>query len=246
MNVMKILKMRFTNLRNEEWFQFMTEFKDLAEKSTPETLGISELFTQFLSAYADADIAAEIIRKSPETAQMQEADRKRDATFRGLANAVDAFTHHFNAGKRQAAEELTIVLDHFGNLAQKPSNEETAGIYNLLQELNGKYAPQVQLLALGDWVQELEQNNNEYETLVKQRNVELAERPKLRMSNVRSQTQDIYRKISERIEALIIVNGANAYASFVDELNVFIKHYNSIISQRQGRNEAAAEQKETT
>ncbi|MDR2064209.1 MAG: DUF6261 family protein [Prevotellaceae bacterium] len=238
---MKISKIKFILLRNEEWFQFMTEFKDLAEKLTPETLGISGLFTQFLTAYADADVAADIIRKSPETAQMQEADRKRDVTFRGLADAVSAFGHHFNAGKRQAAEELTIVLDHFGNLAQKPSNEETAGIYNLLQELNGKYAPQMQLLALGDWAQELEQNNIDYETLVKQRNTELAERPKLRMTDVRRQTQDIYSKITERIEALAVVNGEDAYVPFVDELNVFVKRYNSIINQRQGRREAAAE-----
>ncbi|MDR1984628.1 MAG: DUF6261 family protein [Prevotellaceae bacterium] len=239
---MKISKINLRNLRNEEWFQLMTEFKDLVQKSTPETLGITELFTLFLDCYADADVAAEIIRKSPETAKMQDADQKRDATFRGLVEAVASYTRHFNADKQQAADELKIVFDHFGNLAQKPSNEETAGIYNLLQELNGKYAQQVQLLAVGDWVQELEQNNNAYETLVKQRNIELAERPKLRMIDVRAQTMDVYRKITDRIEALILVNGATAYASFVDELNAFIKRYNDIVAQRQGRKNEKNEQ----
>ncbi|MDR2125328.1 MAG: DUF6261 family protein [Prevotellaceae bacterium] len=238
---MNILKIDFHSLRNEEWFQFMTEFKYLVEKSTPETLGVAELFTLFLTNYADSDTAAELIRKSPETAKMLEADNKRDATFRGFADAVASYANHFNADKQRAAEDLAIVLDHFGNLAKKPSNEETAGMYNLLQELNGKHAPQVQLLAIADWVQELEQNNNDYETLVKQRNTELAERPKVRMVDARRQTQDAYRKIVERIEALILVNGADAYAAFVNELNTFIKRYNNIVSQRQGRREASKE-----
>jgi hypothetical protein len=42
----------------------------------------------------------------------------------------------------------------------------------------------------------------------------------------------------ERINALIIVNGATAYASFVNELNARIDAYNQMLALRKGKKDA--------
>jgi hypothetical protein len=232
---MKILRIYLTVLRNEEWFQFITEVRDLIVKFTAEALSIVELFVLFLKLYADADTALEIIRKSPETEKMTEADHMRDQTFHGLNATVRAAIHHFDPEYSEAARQLTILLDRYGNLAAKAPNEETAGIYNFVQELHGPYAGFVATLGLDAWVEELAARNEAYEVLVKARNEEVAARPKLHVKQVRREFDDVYRQILERIEALSLVQGAESYAAFIDQLNAFITRYNNVVAQRRGQ-----------
>jgi hypothetical protein len=230
---MKISSLNFYKLRNEEWFQLFTEFRDLALKFNPDALNIAALWATFLTLYADADTALEIIRKSADTALMLEADRVRDQTFRGFADAVKSACNHFDPQKRTAAEQLSIPFNHFGNLAQKAPNEETASIYNLLQELNGAYANRVQILSLQDWTLRLAADNAAYEALVKDRNTEIAQRSKLRMKGVRKEVQEVYYRIVERIEATITLNGEiPPFAGFANEWNAFLKRYADVLAQR--------------
>jgi acyl carrier protein phosphodiesterase len=230
---MKFRRLNFQNLNNEKWFQYFTEFKNLVERLTPEAIDIKEMFIVFLSLYSDADTALVIIRKSAETALLDGADQKRDLTFRGLVDVVKSAHNHFDPMKQNAAFELDIVFDHFGNLSIKTPNDETASIYNFLQEIR-KYSAQISLLGLEDWLVELENNNKAYDELVTKRNISVTSRTSLRMVDVRKQTQDVYRKIIERVEALILVNGEEKYADFVTQLNGFIKQYNDVIAQRKG------------
>ena len=79
---MKFKRIRTEHLRNEEWFQFFTEFKSLVEYHHPGTLNIEALFVIFVTLYVNADNALEVIRKSATTEQLVEADRNRDIVFR--------------------------------------------------------------------------------------------------------------------------------------------------------------------
>jgi hypothetical protein len=238
---MKILRSDFYRFRNEEWFQLFTEFRDLALKFNPDALNITAQWATFLILYADADTALEIIRKSADTALMAEADRGRDQTFRGFADAVKSARNHFDPQKRAAAEQLSILLDHFGNLAKKAPNEETAGIYNLLQELNGAYADRIQTLSLQDWTIRLAADNEAYEVLVKNRNTEVALRSKLRVKEIRKELQEVYHCMVERIEAMITLNGEiQPFAGFVNEWNAFLKRYANVLAQRQAKGNVSA------
>jgi hypothetical protein len=235
---MKILRLDFYRLRNEEWFQLFTEFRDLVLKYNPGALNIAELWATFLILYADADTALEIIRKSADTVLMIEADHVRDHTFRGFADAVKSALNHFDPVKRAAAERMTILFDHFGNLARKAPNEETAGIYNLLQELDsgtpGIPLP-VDVLGLRDWAVQLAADNAAYEALVRERNTEVAARSKLRMKKVRRELQDVYHKMASRIEATTTLNGdVPPFTNFVNEWNAFLKRYADVMAQRTG------------
>jgi hypothetical protein len=238
---MKILSVNFYRLRNEEWFQLFTEFHDLVLKYNPGDLNIAELWATFLLLYADADTALEIIRKSADTVLMIEADHVRDHTFRGFADAVRSARNHFDPAKRAAAEKLTIIFDHFGNLARKAPNEETAGIHNFLQELDsgtpGTALP-VDILGLRDWAVQLAADNEAYETLVKDRNTEVASRSKLHMKDVRRELQDVYCKMTTRIEATTTLNGdVPPFTDFVNEWNAFLKRYSDVLAQRQGKHQ---------
>ncbi|MDR2511371.1 MAG: DUF6261 family protein [Bacteroidales bacterium] len=231
---MKIIRLNFNYLRNEEWFQLFTEFVALVNKYDAQELDIEELFIPFMVQYEHADEAMELIRKSAETERMHEADRKRDATFRGMTGVVKSFLNHFDEGRRNAAVELSILIDHYGNLSAKAPDEETAGLYNLLQELTGNYLSQVQVLNLEDWVGELTNDNNVYEELVRTRNTEITSKTPYRMVVVRREAEAVYREIVQRIEAMMVVQPESILEEFITELNGFLKQRKDIDAQRQG------------
>jgi hypothetical protein len=230
---MKITRTDFHLYRNEQWFQFFTEFKRLT--GIYKNLNIEELLIVFLVLYGKADEALEIIRKSAKTELINEADSKRDHTFRGFAGMVISFLNHFDPKKQQAAVQLEIVLNHYGNVNVLPKDEETAAIHNLLQDVKITYAAQIGLLGLNEWVEELEKDNLTFQALTADRNTEEAMRSSLRMIEVRRECDAVYRQIVERIEALILLNGEAQYADFVNELNNLVRHYNNTIAARKGR-----------
>jgi hypothetical protein len=229
---MKITRIRLDRLHNEEWFNLFTEFKKFVEKITPEALNIEELFIVFLSFFQSADDTLEQIRKSDYTPEIVKQDGLRDSTFRGLNDTVRAGLRHFDPAKRAAAEKLVTLFDHYGDLAGKPYNEETSAIYNLLQALRGPYADAAATLELSGWIDELERNNTDFEKNVLERNSEYAGKTDLKMLEIRRQTGRCYLNIVERIEALCLINGDEAFAPFIKTLNANIERYKISINRR--------------
>ncbi len=209
------------------------------EQYTPTALNIEELFTSFLSLYANADEALEIIRKSATTSQIAEADRVWDSIFRGFSDAVKSAQNHFDPAKREAAQRLLVIFNHYGNIARKPCDEETASIYNFLQDINsGTLAADVFLLRLDDWITQLDADNQIFEALMKNRYDENSAKTDLKIKSVRTETDRTYRDILDRLDILILINGDALYTPFVKDLNVHSEQFNNLIAQRKGRNAA--------
>ena len=233
---MKCNRFVVDKLRNEEWFQFYTEFKALVEQYTAAALNIDALFSVFVTLYAAADEALEIIRKSATTAQIADADVNRDGTFRGFSNAVKSMLDHFDTLKRDAAKRVQIVINTYGNMARRSYDDQTASTYNFLQEMTGKYAADIALLGLGDWITQLDADNKEFDSLMKNRYDETSERTNLRLQPIRLETDRNYRDTLDRLDALTLINGAiPPHSTFINELNSRTLRYENILAQRQGR-----------
>jgi hypothetical protein len=232
---MKIKRIKLDKLRNEEWFNFFTEFQKLVTQATPEALDIEALFSVFVTLYSQADALLEVLRKSSYTSDIVRLDSVRDSTYRGLSEAILSALHHYSDTHSAAAERLQPLLEHYGNLSVKSYNEETAGIYNFLQELRGTFAPQVATLALEGWVDELERNNRAFEAAILARNVEGAGKATdVTLLDIRRKTNRCYLDIVERIEAKILLQGEANYSAFVKTLNTNIERYAIALNRRQG------------
>lgn len=233
---MKISSLKLKNLRNEEHFQFQTGFNDLVNQTTPSILGIVNEFAVYTPLFASEGVALDVIIKSAITDELAIADMKRDSTFSGLASAVKSATKHFSTEVKQAAARVQVAFDSYGNVAKKAYDEETAAINSLITGLNSTYAADVTTLGITGWITELTANNDAFDTLKKSRYTEEASKTQLRMKQVRTEVDAAYKAIVERINALIIVNGAGTYAAFVNELNQRIDNFNLVLAQREGRN----------
>ena len=240
---MKIEKLNLVNLRNDEHFQFNTEFRDAVIKFGAAILGIEPQFDIFLPIYEQEDQALKKIMKSAITAEIQTADQRRDQLFRGMTDANKAALNHFRTEVQQAARRIKILLDTYGNLAQKPLNEQTSGVYNLLQDMREKYANDTATAGLNEWMDELQAANEAFGNLMKDRYEETAMRTDLVLKEVRAQVDAAYRTITERINALVVVEGEQAYSEFIKYCNTIIAKYAATLAQRAGRTAAKKTEK---
>ena len=241
---MKCNRFRVESLRNEEWFQFYTEFKSLVEQYGSSALNIDTLFSVFASLYANADEALEVIRKSATTEQIEEADVVRDGTLRGFTDAVKSSKNHFDTEKRDAARKVQIVIDQYGNIARKAYDNETASIHNFLQEMRGNCSTDIAKLGLNEWIDELDNNNQTFSRLMDNRYTEGAGKTYLRMVDVREKTDRCYRDMIDRIDAIMLINGDEGYAPFVNELNVRVVRFENMLSARKGRSDSKKKKEE--
>ena len=232
---MKTQKIYFAFLTNSEHFQFHTECRNLITATTPDKLKIEAEFDNYQQLYQQEDEVLKKIVKSEFTEAIQVADQQRDATFRGIADVNKGMTNHFQPEIQAAAKRLQIVFDTYGNLVQRPYHQETADIYNLIQDLIGKYLTDTKTVGIDGWVNELDKNNKEFDRLINERYDEAAERSTLILREVRLQVDTAYRTITERVEALSIVEKTTEYDAFIHRLNVVISTYNSLIAHRKGR-----------
>ncbi|MDR1829246.1 MAG: DUF6261 family protein [Candidatus Fibromonas sp.] len=232
---MKISKIHTIHLRNDEHFQFHTEFRDLVQKETPLKLKIQQQFEAYLPLYGRADEALKKINKSSLTAQIQEADKARDEIFLGMAETAKGALKHFNPEVRAAANRLKMVFDTYGNVAVKPLNEQTSAVYNLLQELQGKYAQDAEAVGITQWAVELQARNNAFSGLMKERFDETASRCDIVLREARVELDQSYFAIREKINALAIVEGEADYENFIRTLNAVIAKYTAILNSRQGK-----------
>jgi hypothetical protein len=233
-NAMKITKIDASRLRNDEHFQFHTNFKTLVSKAGAAALNVQPQFEAYLTLYAQEDEALKKIMKSAITADIQDADKQRDLLFRGMTDANKSALNHFNPAVREAAKRLKIVFDTYGNLAQKPLNEETSGIYNLLQDLNGKYAQDAATAGLTDWMAELGASNAAFDQLTIARYEESGMKTDLVMKECRKAVDEAYRALIERINAYALIAADAAYADFIPTFNAVIEKYSNTVEQRRG------------
>jgi ElaB/YqjD/DUF883 family membrane-anchored ribosome-binding protein len=231
---MQIKKIKLGHLRNEELFQFFTEFKTLIEEQTPESMSVTEQYQKFLELYGNVDEVLEQIRKSRYTEEIAQADVERDTTFSGFRDVVKGMQSHFNTEKRKAAANLMTVFNQYGNIARKNYSEATASVHNFLQEMRGKFAPDVESLGLREWIEQLDENNQEFSTLVLQRNEEQSEKTSLKMKDLRKEIEDCYVEMIKRIEAVTILQSDHTLTDVINKLNANLERYKNTLAQRQG------------
>jgi len=238
---MKVTDLALTRLRNEEHFQFFTSLRDLVLVFTALALKIEALFALLLTALTNELAALDVVRKNSISDDLVEADDARDSVYRGMCDGVKSALNHFNAGIRAAAERLQVVLDTYGNLAIKPYDAETGGLNSLINDFTTMYAADVAIVGLSEWVAELAAKNKAFDDLKNNRYSDEAAKTILRMKQERVKTDEIYRQITERINALIVVEGETPFAGFVKELNKRIEGYENTISIRRGKGKKTVE-----
>jgi hypothetical protein len=240
----RVVHLNFHLLRNRTVVQFMKEFTALVEKFGAGEVGITALYNLFKTASADVTLALEYILKSSLTAQLQELDRYRDASFRTLVSLVRSFLFHPDPAKQAAAKRLILVIDHYGNVTRANYEDESAAIDDLLRELAlPEIAPHVAALAAGPQVAQLADANARFFTVLTERTAEADKRPELSMSAARVIAEGYLFEIVARLEAtatLGLLDSTPGFGLFVKEYNEIATRYKHVLAAEKGRRKSSS------
>jgi hypothetical protein len=226
----------------ETHYEYMEESSLIMRKYDPNYLGIQIFFGPFEQAIQNEDDALEHIRKSPETVRIAKVDVKFDSSFGGLRDYTHSFLKHFGEQERYAAENLSVVLKKYGNIAKEPYRQELAMAHNLIQDLR-KHPADIQTLNLAPWINALETVTNEMLALLDKRNIEVSQQTHLKVKETRQETDILYQKIVNRINAMINIHGKAFAQAFFDEFNTHATEYKNKYAQHIGRIRSGKEEK---
>ncbi|MDR2292359.1 MAG: DUF6261 family protein [Prevotellaceae bacterium] len=229
-----ITRIYLRQLKNETHVQFNENVNSVFVKYNPQALGIKALYDLYKLAFDNEIEALDIIRKSEITAKITDQDHRRDTVYRGFVDTVKGAMNHFDTAHSEAANLLYNIIQHYGNIAKKTLDDETAAINDLVRELNQPAPAQaITLLNVQMWLDKLVEENDQFTALMTERYVETAEQTPLRMSQTRTEIDKYYHAIISQIEnqwlASSAVNGA-----FVRELNAVIERFKNILAQEKG------------
>ena len=113
--------------------------------------------------------------------------------------------------------------------------KDLAGKYNILQDLEGKYASNVAKVGLGPWLAELKARNIAFSDLMRERFDESSLKVDIVLKKARVQLDEAYYAITELINALVLVEGAANYEGFIKKLNPIISKYVIALAAKAGR-----------
>jgi hypothetical protein len=249
----RVIKIRNYQMLHGSHLQFFVTFVALVKKFGFIMQKIGVLFDILCACVEKEDISYKVIHKSSISELKTEKDRARDDIVAAIKNILKSMLLHFDENVREAAKRLKIVLDTYDKptpIIKLPYDIETAAINNLLQEFENKYAADVQLTGLTEWVKELTVRNKDFEQLTMSYNEQVTEKTTLRPKETRQATDDAYKDIITAIEGLMVLeikeknlkeDSESEYYPFVSELNNLIIHYNNQVAQHLGRIHAEKE-----
>lgn len=231
---MFIKKINFVSLQNEEHFQFHSYFDTLVNETNPEVLKVAAHYAAYKALLVNERKALDVVLKSQYTAKIDLADAARDVPVQGFYKLVNGMTHHFNPTLSEAAQRIKVIIDSFSGITRLPYENQTAATIKFVDELKAAN-DDIVLLGLSVWLTEIEARNIAFDTLVKSRFMETDGRTTLRMKQVRSEVDDAYTAITDRINASITLDGEAVLATFVSKLNNRIDTFTNTVAQRKGR-----------
>jgi hypothetical protein len=231
-----IIRFDFHRLRNEVHVVFNGTVDSLFIKYNPETLGIAVLYAVYKALLTEEVAALDVILRSKLTEIIDRFDHERDSLWRGMVTTTKGYLDHFDPAKREAAHQLLIIFDHYGNIPRKNLEAETGAIEDLHTELmkqdNFLY---VTALGLGEWLGQLVQASRNLDAQMKGRYDEIGKRPDLHMRSIRTQVDKALHNIFDRVESLVNVNGEEDYKAFISELNAVMEREKDVLAQEAGR-----------
>jgi len=252
---MPIITVNLARMKNETHAQFHENVNSLVEatiataieepttESTAMLFGMKELYILYNAAFKNELESLSVIIKSELTQKISEQDQVRDEVFRGLSQTVKAYRNHFDPTLRVAANKLWEVFLHYGDIAKKTLDAQTAAVNDILREFDER--PELHLalkeLQLLEWKDKLEEENKIFHKLMLERYGETVGRTTLRMKNTRVETDKYYRALVAALENYILIgNNTPEFNKFVADLNNIIKRFKDLMAQEFGRKNAKA------
>jgi len=222
---MEIKEIALARMNNGAHYQFVKNALTKAKANTVITENASAQIGVLENKLAAEDEALKISQKSLLTDDIIEADRKRDELYMAYRRLVKGSLGAPLEDLAEAAKVLNQSIKDYGIDPQMQLDKETGLLANLLTDHQGKYATQVAALGLTAYTTALKEANDKVNDLIMQRADERSVKVVGALKAARTETDEAYKNLVKRINALWIVEYNEAYDEFINYMNEEIDRY---------------------
>ena len=241
----QIQKISLERLANGAHFLFLTN----AHKRATTYAGVKDKVVNELHALEMAlkeeDRILATSQKSPLSDEIKNADRQRDKIYRGIEKALNAFMLFPNEETVNAAKEVKRIMKAHNIKTGMQLDRETGMLLNLIGDFENKCQAEIAKLGLTTTVVELKTVNNKLIGVTEDRLKGSIAVIVGDLKRARNQSDEAYRALVLKINALAVVEGDAPYAPFIDLMNAEIKHYkeDAVIHKKKKDNEKPGDDK---
>jgi hypothetical protein len=236
----KLKAILFHFLPNAAHYNFTTIVRTAlsnAVDAVKTTLG--DLLQEFINLNNEEFALIEWMKKNVLTEKIAEADHRIDRALLALKAQVRALEFSLTIAIAEAAHHVSVMLNSYGKVYNKPYDEEIGDIRAILGQINGAYRDDVTALGVLPLCTELYAAFTEFRTLFEERGAETIKKPAKTFAEVRREEDRVYHKIAVLLNAGAAL-GTDGFAAVIDKLNPEIEHMNEQF-HRAHRNIADAE-----
>ena len=213
------------NMNNAAHFLFVSNMAGRAEKDSAVSEKCAAQVKALREAVTAEDENLQISAKSLTTDKIAAADRLRDQLYAGYKKAVTGYVNFPVESLAEAAKVLNQHIKDYKIDVQAQLDKETGLLVNFIQDLEGKYKPQVEALSLAAFVEKLKAANEEVRTLTGQRTDERSAKTAGALKAARVASDEAYKLLTMHVNAYALIEGDANYAAFIDYANTEIEHF---------------------
>ena len=221
----EIQSLPLTTMNNGAHFMFVSNMADRAEKDTAVAAKCAAQAKALRAAVTAEDESLHISAKSLTTDKIATADRLRDQLYAGYKKAVGGYANFPVEDVAEAAKVLQQHVKDYKIDTQAQLDKETGLLVNFVQDLEGKYKPQVDALSLSAFVEKLKAANEEVRELTGQRTDERSAKTAGALKAARIASDEAYRLLVLHVNAHALIESEADYAAFIDYANTEITHF---------------------
>ena len=212
-------------MSNGSHFLFITDAVGLATADAKVKTKVTAELTALQTALKAEDDALALSKANLLSKEIKAIDAERDKHYKALRKAITFFLNHPDAQLVKAAARLEQLLKDYNINPAMQLDRETGLLLNFISDLETKSAADVTALALTPVVQAMKQANDKLREVTRARANDRAVQIVGQLKQAQHASDEAYRALVQKVNALAVVEGEADYADFISKMNEQVKHY---------------------
>ena len=213
------------HMKSGAHFLFITDTVGLATADAKVKTKVTAELTALQTALKAEDDALALSKANLLSKEIKAIDAERDKHYKALRKAITFFLNHPDAQLVKAAARLEQLLKDYNINPAMQLDRETGLLLNLISDLETKSAADVTALALTPVVQAMKQANDKLREVTRARANDRAVQIVGQLKQAQHASDEAYRTLIQKVNALAVVEGEADYADFISKMNEQVKHY---------------------
>ena len=221
----QIEAIKLKDMKSGSHFLFITDAVGLATADAKVKTKVTTELTALQTALKAEDDALALSKANLLSKEIKAIDAERDKHYKALRKAIKFFLSHPDAQLVKAAARLEQLLKDYNINPAMQLDRETGLLLNLISDLETKLAADVTALALTPVVQAMKQANDKLREVTRARANDRAVQIVGQLKQAQHASDEAYRTLVQKVNALAVVEGEADYADFISKMNEQVKHY---------------------